>query len=234
MKYFKHYSNARASNKLTLLFAKTGLEGYARYWLLLEEMAFKFDGKDTTFVFSAKDLKDILGFYHMSQMLMYLQCMSDVGLMSFQCEQDVVSISTPILLELQSRDFKKARAERGIDKDKDKDKDKKKSSKCTQTKFEHPSNLQDFLAIFDQSTFAHWLSIYQNDGDWINRELEKCYGYFYVQKTGKPSSSVKGWKSRASSWLERGWNSFSKNKPANHSTPQLKNSHLLKMLEETK
>lgn len=107
MKWFKHYSNADCSNALTEIKAKYGFEGMGRYWTLLEKMAQKFDGEsDDVFVFSIKDLKDILGFYHVNHMRMYLQCMSDVGLMSFQWSDHVVRISTSILLKLQSKDFK--------------------------------------------------------------------------------------------------------------------------------
>lgn len=238
MRYFKHYSNARRSESLSILIAEHGLDAYARYWLLLEFLAEEFDGESTSFRYHVSTIRELLRVQSWTKLQLVCNQLSTVRGIALRQNETVLEIEAPILLDLLNRDFKKARSERGQSavyiKNKIKIKNKKKSSKGTQTKFEHPNNLQDFLAIFDHLTYAHWLSIYQNDQDWINRELEKCYGYFYVQKTGKPSSSVKGWKSRASSWLERGWNSFSKNKPANHSTPQLKNAHLLKMLEETK
>lgn len=133
MKWFKHYSNASDSNALTTILAEFGFEGYGRYWILLENLARKFNGEDTEFVFSLKDLRDILGFYHTNGLLMYLQCLSNVGVMSFQCEGKVLTISTSILLELQSRDFKKARSARDETAPKIKNKNKIKNKSITGT-----------------------------------------------------------------------------------------------------
>ncbi len=114
MKWFKHYSNASTSNALTALMAKHGFEGYGRYWILLELMCEKFDGiEDQKFVFDARSLKGHLGFYHTNHLMMYLQCMSDVGLMSVESTRYTVTISSDILLRLKGRDYKKARSERG-------------------------------------------------------------------------------------------------------------------------
>ena len=110
--WFKHYRNARESNTLSTVIAKFGVEGYGRYWILLEELARKFDGEDQTFVFSLRDMKQIMGTYHTHTLLMFLQCLSDLGLMSFECKENVLTISTPILLKLKDRRFKKAHNER--------------------------------------------------------------------------------------------------------------------------
>lgn len=126
MKWFKHYSNARQSNSLTELIALTGLEGYGRYWVLLELMSEKFDGlQDDKFVFSTRDLMVMLGYYHFNPMRMYLQCVANVCSMSIECTKNVTTIQSPILLELHGRDFKKARSERGqgVPKSKKKSKD---------------------------------------------------------------------------------------------------------------
>lgn len=122
MKWFKHYSNATDSNSLTELIAKTGFEGYGRYWRLLELMSEKFDGvEDEKFVFITKDLMRIMRTYHLHTLQMYLQCVANVCSMSIQCDKDVTVIYAPILLELQSRDFKKARSDRAQTAPKSKD-----------------------------------------------------------------------------------------------------------------
>jgi hypothetical protein len=251
--WIKHYSNARQSEFLSKLYAEFGWEGYGRYWGLLEFLAKDYAGGDPVFHISKHELRGLLAIQSWTKLELFLNWISTESqpnsnqtqtklVLKFNPQGSIYQVEAPILLDLLNRDFKRARKERAKDAPreekirKDKDKIKNNSSSGTQTKFEHPNNLQEFIAIFDEVIFAHWLRIYQNDADWINRELEKCYGYFYVQKTKAPSSSKKGWTSRASSWLERGWENFSKNKPSlqNSNTPQLKNAHLLKMLGETK
>jgi len=111
MRWFKHYSNAMDSNKLTELLALTGVAGMGRYWLLMELMAKKYDGqKDQEFVFRTKDLQQELSTYHFNSLRKYLQCIHNVGVMSIICDVNVTRISTPILLELQAKDFKKKRS----------------------------------------------------------------------------------------------------------------------------
>jgi len=124
MRWFKHYSNAMGSNKLTELLALTGLAGMGRYWLLMELMAEKYDGQeDQEFVFRTKDLQQELSTYHLNSLRKYLQCIHNVGIMSIKCDVDVTRISTPILLELQAKDFKKKRS--GCDRAAPKIKDKR-------------------------------------------------------------------------------------------------------------
>lgn len=112
MQWFKHYHNASSSNKISKIEAEFGLEGYARYFKLLELIAEKFDGERENFEFPTKTLTLYLGFYHVSRMRHYLQCLSNVGLMSFECQKTLTSISTPIMLKLQSKDFKYDRDKR--------------------------------------------------------------------------------------------------------------------------
>jgi len=113
MKWFKHYSNASLSNKLTKVRALHGIEGYGRYWLLLELCCEKFDGEnDDMFVFSTRTLREDLGFHHTKGLLKYLQCLSNVGVISCVTDKNVIEIKTDILLRLQGRDYKKTRSKR--------------------------------------------------------------------------------------------------------------------------
>jgi len=127
MKWFKHYSNARLSNALTEIKANFGLEGYGRYWLLLELMSEKFDGTDDqVFVFETKKLREDLGFYHTNGMLMYLECLVNLCVMSFECRSNVIEINTDIMLKLQGRDWKNNKKKRVENAPKNKNKNKNK------------------------------------------------------------------------------------------------------------
>lgn len=113
MQWFKHYSNVSESNILNKIEAEFGLEGYARYFKLLELLARKFDGtSDEHFVIITPTLMAHLRIYHFNVLRMFLECLHNVGIMSVKCDKRLCEISTPILLELQSRDFKSARLER--------------------------------------------------------------------------------------------------------------------------
>lgn len=220
MKWFKHYSNASESNALTELIAKTGLAGYGRYWKLLELMANKFSGNETEFVFETKMLRHILGFYHTNALAMYLQCIANVGVMCFECDKDVVRISTPILLELQSRDFKKARNERATSAPKKENKkENKNNSSNGRVAFSHPTTLDEFKLLFPKQTYQGWLELYDNDRNFLARELNKAYQYFYVNKIKKPSASIRGWTRRMNSWLDRAWEKNAKTGAPKSSSP---------------
>ncbi len=151
MQWFKHYTNVDDSNYISHIRAELGLKGYARYWILLEMMGKKFDGISTDFVFSAHDLKHKLEFHRDSDMENFLTCLSlehsspnQVPIMSHRSVNQTIIISTSILLELQGRDFKKARS--GRSETAPKIKDKRDKNICTQT--QSVGHSFDFEALY--------------------------------------------------------------------------------------
>ena len=90
MKWFKHYVDASRSEKLAALREKTGLEGYARYWLLVEFLAEKFDGNNTEFIVNRKTLGRHLGYYRPTMARHWLDIGHTLGLfqvsLSGQCQ----------------------------------------------------------------------------------------------------------------------------------------------------
>jgi len=113
MKWFKHYSNARLSNKLTKLRAYGGKEACGEYWTLLEMMSEKFNGEDTEFSFDIPTLRVELAHHTSKSLRKSLSCMAEVGLMSFDMDSHCVTINTDILLRLQGRDWKYDSEKRG-------------------------------------------------------------------------------------------------------------------------
>ncbi len=216
MQWFKHYSGASGSLSLNHLIEELGVEGYGRYWLLLELLAEEFDGESAKFRVHFNKISAKLHVKFGKKLETFLQKLADFQLIQFRVAGKVYEIEAPILLELQSRDFKKARSERADTAPKIKNKikikelDKEKSIKGAQTKFVHPKSYDEFLGIFPLDVQSHWLEIYDMDKDWVLRELKECYAYFYIKKTKKPSASIDGWVTRASGWLKRGWESYSK------------------------
>ena len=131
MKWFKHYTNASRSEKLNALRDKYGLEGYARYWLFVELLAEKFDGKDTTFRIHKRTLSQQLGYYRHTMSEQWLNNGQTLGLYKFHCDGDVFVIVFDKLLEIKDNHTRNLQVKNKPlaprkDKDKEEDKDKKK------------------------------------------------------------------------------------------------------------
>ena len=210
MKWFKHYCDAEFSESLSKLEAKYGFEGLGRYWRFVEFLGRNFDGENPEFKFERAKLRALFRFRSWNDLESFADHLAIIPGIDLNRSGNVYEIKAPILLELQSRDFKKARKERGETAPKIKIKNKIKSSSEPQKKsesrttFSHPKNFKEFSMIFPKEVYARWREVYP-DEDWLGKTLEKIYFYFYVAKKKKPSASVKGWVTRSNNWLERDW-----------------------------
>lgn len=166
MQWFKHYSDIRKSNTISCIIAEHGLEGYARYLILLEEMSKKMTNPDDTiFIFSVHDLRDCLRFRRTKDLLLFLasnslQSVIKVTSKSHQSDIKVTSnvyqitIESSILLKLLDRDWKSARTKRAgfAPKNKNKNKNKKIYKKNDDENFELEVGEQkpgfDFVALY--------------------------------------------------------------------------------------
>lgn len=101
MKWFKHYSNASTSQKLNIIMDKHGLDGYAKYWLLVELLAEKFDGNEPIFLLHYTTIKQRLRAYHNKITRTFLEDLDNVGLMSVKCKDNLYTIYFPKLLEIK-------------------------------------------------------------------------------------------------------------------------------------
>ena len=77
MKWFKHYSNASDSVKLNHLIDELGLEGYGRYWLLLELLAQDFDGINDEFEIHFRKISSKLQIKFSKKLETFLQKLQD-------------------------------------------------------------------------------------------------------------------------------------------------------------
>lgn len=132
MKFFKHFTDAHRGQSLQRLKDRHGMKGIGIYWTLVELCAEKLIKTDSeeytaehcTFSFHHRYIKDTLETHQLKNLLMYLRSMHDVGLMSFECVDDVVVIHMPKLLECMDRDTKRARKQRDMSAPKNKIKNK--------------------------------------------------------------------------------------------------------------
>lgn len=133
MKWFKHYSGALQSESLADLLRDTGLQGYARYWILLEHLASIFDGESDSFRIPIETIRGLFRIRSWTELETFCERLATIRGLNIKRNGNVFEIKAPILLELQDRDFKNARNKRAdvapnikikdIDKDLDKDLD---------------------------------------------------------------------------------------------------------------
>ena len=189
MKWFKHYANASDSVKLNNLIDELGVEGYGRYWLLLEMLAEEYDGKSEEFEVHFRKISAKVQIKFSKKLETFLQKLSDFHLIDFRISGKVYFLSAPILSDLKQKDFKRSRPSRDhaattppldIDKDKEEDidKDNKKikpenliklwNSKCPESKKypslfiggKHRDNFLNITGFPDFQKLEHWKKLY--------------------------------------------------------------------------
>jgi hypothetical protein len=106
MKWFKHYSNASTSAKLNILMEKHGIEGYGKYWLLVELLADKWSGDEPRFEIHYSTIKQRLRTYHDKITRRFLKDLNESRLMSIECKDNLCTIYFPKLLEIKDNHTK--------------------------------------------------------------------------------------------------------------------------------
>lgn len=106
MRWFKHFCDASDSVKLNRLVDELGVDGYGRYWLLLELLAGEFDGNSTTFKVHSRKISAKVQIKFSKKLATFMQKLSDFSLLTFKTNGKVYEIDCPIMLELQSKDSK--------------------------------------------------------------------------------------------------------------------------------
>ena len=112
MKYFRHFSNASTSLKVQMILSDMGLEGYAQYFLLLELLNEKFDGKNTKVELHSDEISSKVRIKFSKKLETFIQKLANFSLLSFELSGKVYKIDCPILLELMDKDSKYNRKKR--------------------------------------------------------------------------------------------------------------------------
>lgn len=178
MEYFKHYTNARHSESLATLLNDHGFEMYGRYWRLLEFLGETFDGEATSFRYHRRDMRDLFRVHSWDKLRMIAERLSNVRGISVIEDRMIYKVDAPILLDLMSRDFKRARNERAETAPKIKSKIKIEDK---EVEVEPPADLRDLNALFkgkigeatykliSSQTKRVWLELYGSDLNFICR-----------------------------------------------------------------
>lgn len=225
MKWFKHFTNASDSVKLNKLIDELGIEGYGRYWLLLELIASEgYDGSEKVEIHFRK-ISAKVQIKFSKKLGTFLQKLSDFSLINYEVSGKVYKIECPILAELQDKDSKYNRKrivsndqdttleeEEDIEEDKELETTNVVSSGVpanaspTAAKKPRPKtfeNLEDLKNHLPETTTRRWLKLYENS-EFIERELVKAFGWYQDNRHRMPKS-LQGWCKALSSWLDRSW-----------------------------
>lgn len=232
MKWFKHYSNASDSVKLSRLVDELGVEGYGRYWLLLELLCEEYDGESTEFEVHFRKISAKVQIKFSKKLETFLQKLADFYLIEFRVVGKVYKLSAPILSELKNRDFKKARHDRAESapknkiKKKIKDKEKELEAKASSTELENSSScgavqefsndqdLTNFLRNVKKSTQRLWIKTY-GDIHWLRTEILKAMAWLDANPRKKPKG--KNPARFLGNWFAIGWESYRKTIPSQQS-----------------
>lgn len=106
MRWFKHFSDAHTSESLRQLIVDLGFEGYGRYWLLMEFLSYRFDGKNIDFSFHSSIIRETLRFRSLIGLRSFVDRLAKVRGIEAVYSGNEIKFRMPILLDLQDKDSK--------------------------------------------------------------------------------------------------------------------------------
>lgn len=240
MKWFKHYSDAKKSSFIREVINKQGLLGYAHYMLLLELLSEKFDGIEIKISLHVDDLTQYLQIKKVSKLDEFLHGINKISLDVLEKTQknsitflektgSFYFFESPILLDLQDRDFKLATKKRGISDAKIKDiryknKDIRiKNKNKEEIKYSIHKNLEDpvlskYLEKIKPEVQELWIKTYQ-DNTWIKNQLLKAISWMLANNSPK-----KDFARFFTNWLNRSQKPVSGKKTAEEYARQMMDS----------
>lgn len=179
MQFFKHYNSASDSEFLQLVVEKYGLIRYAHWFRLLELLCKHFDGESILIRLTRKEIieklkikpssvDEIIGQFVLLDPKQAVIKLPGKGQLvpSYELPSDylgatenlVIIIEAPILIDLQDRDFKRARKDRALPAPKNKTKNKNKEEE-KRDDFVHPLDLPHSDKLTPEKIVETW-----NDG----------------------------------------------------------------------
>lgn len=106
MKWFRHFSNARESQKLKKLKDELGMRGYGQYWSLFELMNSQFKGSDTKITLHFSEISHTVDIKFAKSLNTFMQKLENFELISLNVSGNFYEIECPMLLELMDSDSK--------------------------------------------------------------------------------------------------------------------------------
>lgn len=173
MKWFKHMTNASRDEKMQLLKAECGLEGYGAYWAILEVLAEQIKDSEKDFCeYPIKFWQNFLGFSP-KKLRNFLGILAKFEIFSIEFSQNMVTIRNTKIKTIRDEYTEKKTQKIGTnsrqtpdslkDKDKDKDKEYKKEKNKKEKSFVGDSpDSENFKKNEIAEEFAQWYANYPN------------------------------------------------------------------------
>lgn len=213
MKWFKHYSDASKGETLEKIFRKYGLEGEARYWRLIELLAYRFDGSTDSFSFSLETIRQSLRHRSLTDCRLFLDHLTTISSLEVNHSDNDCVIKYDKIMKIKDNHHKNLpvdgnKKEKNLPLDKiriDKNRiDKNKKENIKEKTILNNSPLE--VLSFDDPEIITWLRkgslpiqeklLKKYDEDYLARTIEKA---FYWQNENKKRQAG----SFLSSWIER-------------------------------
>jgi|GEM_PF-4183720 len=111
MKWFKHFHNARRSEKVGLILETMGVKGYGQWFILLEVLTEKIGSvenyqKNSVIRVRKRELRESLEVQRNAQLTQILKSLASCNVLCFSEDKFFASIECPILFELQDKHSK--------------------------------------------------------------------------------------------------------------------------------
>ena len=150
--WIKHFTSVENSDAVARILDDLGMQGYGRYWRLLELLGRKLNNDTNKFTVTKRDLRECLRFSNNTQLGAFLESPSIHSVVKSNPNDNHYEIETDILSELQHRDFNKARQDRAKRKTKEIEKEKEIYTPIVPKDSVNPNDISDmYNAILGKS-----------------------------------------------------------------------------------
>lgn len=156
MKWFKHQTNARNDERISLLEDKCGIEGYGFYFKMLEIVAEVIDATDRHEVVYSLTRWGRQANITSKKFLFLSQCCADVGLMIVQRDSDNITVKIPKLLKYRDNHTKNLQvtSKQEEEGEEDKERDKEEEKDINENAHQQAGEVVDILPCPHQEIIA--------------------------------------------------------------------------------
>jgi hypothetical protein len=210
LKWFKHYSDVEFSASLSKFEAELGFEGLGRYWRLVEFLSRQFTGNGTIFKIERSKLRQLLRFRSWNDLESFVDHLAIIDGIDVDRSGIIYEINSPILLDLQAKDFGKSRSDRKPTAAKNKNKKENKNDICPTAQPKVSDRQKAVPLPFDWAAVSkevksNWLELYSED--FLLGEIPKIKNWL-VSRPEKNKKTPRGWIQFLSNWFSNGWESY--------------------------
>jgi hypothetical protein len=219
MLWFKHYSDATSSVKLSCLLSEHGAEGYGFYWLFLELVSSKFDGSFGQIIIHSDEVLKKFRLNNCRKMVSFIKVLNDLSLIDVQTEGKLFKINPRILVKLKQKNFKlghpegKTEAPRvPLDLEENKNKKREKKGKALAPAFvnlEFQNYVAEHLTFLDQDELNYFKTGSKKALDYILQrfelnDIQRYFNQLVEYNLNNPKKAKKDFPMTLRNWMDKG------------------------------